>query len=493
MKKAAALITAILTIVLALSSCGLITFNGDDTQDSQTVTGTDSVTAEPDDGPRRVDGGAAEKKKEAEARVSALPSREFSKDTFTVTVSPGMTFAPASATDGYDEAIIARNGMVARKYSIAAVQVETPVDLMLSDSYSAYLAGQFYSDVMMIPQSAVGAFAEKGFLLNVHSLPFADYGKDWYDLAAMDQAAAGYGAYAVVGSATKDIGCYYCLYVNTALLESLGIEFPRTQVENGSWTWQTLLDGVRGAAAIDGGYRAIGAATAHDFVCAAYGSSGQNFMLTGLGKTPRVAFETQATQTVVDVIKALRGSDALLFDQYSEGGSAVADFRAGRALYLCARVSDMAEISTMGGDWCVLPMPKTDASLETYYSYCSPDAPVFVIGSGAQDQEDTIYALDAYGAASYEYLDRCYYDRLIRTALNNSRTLDMLDYVCGIKGGRGIYEFTVMFGVQYPQLAENTADALWELGASGTLADTAYASGFALNWRMNNAFPVVKP
>lgn len=490
MKKAAALILSAI-MIFSLASCSFIRINrkGDEGDDTGTEFVTEPVT-EPDT-VIRVPDGVDEAKREAQARVAALPDHEFSKDTFSVAVTPGIVFAPEHTADRYDDALNERCGIAGGRYGITFSQIETPLELMLSDSYSAYLSGSYYSDAMMIPQSALGEFTEKGHLLNIQSIPHFDVSADYFDRDAMAQAAAGYTNPAVIGSVTKDVSKYYCVYVNTSLIGDGEFDDIRTCVEDGSWTWQKLLEVKRAVSDINGGVGGLGASDLHGFTDTVYFSGGQNYFSCGFGKVPSVAFDTDLTVTAVEILKSLY-NDGVTFDSFSETGTALGDFIEGKLLFHIDTVSEMTAITEMGIDWCLLPIPKTDPEQTTYAARCSPDAPVMVIPSSGTDPDDVGAAVTALGAASYGYLDRCYYDRLITTSLNRSSTLDMFDYVCGIKGGRGVYDFTDMYASRFQIFDEDTSGALWELvTGGGTLGEKAAASRFDLNWRLANAFPVV--
>lgn len=454
---------------------------------------TDSDTASPPDetgdpGFIRVDSGAEEAKRYADSLLASLDDHAFTKEVFSVAVTPGVQIAPEDPVDGFEDALIARNASVTGRYGITVAQIETPIDLMLSDSYSAYLSGTFYADAMIIPQSAVGEFASKGFLMNAGSLPHIDYSKEYFDRRAMDQASAGYTSPVIAGAATKDIGSYYCLYVNTKAIGKQEADDLSALVRSGGWTWDALLGITRGYASVDGGLYAVGAASDGILVDTVYYSTGQNYLDAGPAKIPTVAFETDLTLKAIEILKSLGGTGTV-FDSGEE--SELDLFRNGNVLFHADTVSNMEAISHMGADWLPLPIPKTDAAADSYYSYCSSDAPVMVIPSGASDADDTAFAVEALNAASCGYLDRCYYDKLIRTSVNNSRSLDMLDYICGIKGGVGVYDFTRMYASVFPMLKDDTTGTVGELAEKGgDLATSAYKSRYDLNWRFVHVFPM---
>lgn len=487
------LLMTIIYAVFSLTSCSFITINRGQKEKENTPSESEKLTESLwPEGIGRAEDNYELWKAEAKARVSSLNYRAFEKNTFTVAVAPGFTFNPSSPSNNYEDALLERNAMVEEKYSIDLMQIETPADLMISEAYSAYLAGVYYADLMMIPAKELGAFAEKGFLLNVHSLPYIDYNKSYFDTRAMNQAAAGYNAYAVMGDMTRDIGSYYCLYVNTALFEKLGLEVPYSAVEDGSWTWDMLLTLTRQAATVDGGVLNIGAGTSSELVSVVMKSADQDYLKTGLGVTPQIAYGTEATVKAVDLLRGMQYSYKILFDQYSNTGSSLGDFRMGNLMFFAGKVSQMAEVAKMGGGWSVLPVPKFDVAAETYTTFLSPDAPVIVISASTPNPEDVASALTALNAASGKYLIEAYYDDLTVNAVNNSRTLDMLDYVCGVKGGRALTDFVYMFGTQYPELGQSTYGALWDhiCNGSGTVAEAAQSAHYILNWRMQNAFPV---
>jgi len=491
MKKITALIMIIAYCLFAFTACSFITFDG-----GADGTGSDETTTVPaviPEGLERVEYDLETPKAQAKERVSSLADYDFEKDTFSAAVVPGISFAPDDALDGYDDALVYRNQIVEEKYGISIGEFETPLELMLSDSYSAYLAGLYYSDIMIIPQSALGSFAEKGYLLNVYSIPYINYDKEYFYGADMAQAAAGYNSYAVIGDLTDDPTYYYCVYVNDALAQKLGAEIPYSSVEDGTWTWSKLIECARACADPDNGIRVIGAGSASELVCAVYKSSGSYFMNTGLGVTPTVGFNNESAQKTVDILRSLQRDDLLIFDNYNFKGSAEADFAAGRTLFYTDTVGNLNKADPLGSAWRVMPIPKLNDQQEDYCAYLSPDAPVVVTDAGNTYPEDTAYALDALFAASGEYLKIAYTDRVIRVAANGSETLDILDYVYGVKAGRAVYDFCDMFGGSYPALRTNTSEALWSLVVSdGTLSDTARSSSSALSWTMNNAFPVLK-
>ena len=72
-----------------------------------------------------------------------------------------------------------------------------------------------------------------------------------------------------------------------------------------------------------------------------------------------------------------------------------------------------------------------NAEQESYVTICSADASVLVVNAVGSDPEDAAYAITALNAAAYKYTRLCYGDRIVRTAANGQRTLEMVDYIFG--------------------------------------------------------------
>ena len=470
-------------LIIQLCSCSFITINHPDEETSDTAETTDGGRPDPASDAKKTARDAAA------ARVASLPEHTFSKDSFTVAVTPDENFIPDEPLDGYDDALVERAKIAGEKYGVDFGQFESPLELMISDSYSNYLSGIYYADAMLIPQNAVSEFVDKGHLLNSQSIPYIDYSSEWFDSDAMAQSNVGYTAPAIIGAATCDPGSYYCVYVNTALIGAAEFDAVCASVRAGEWTWQKLIDAERAARGVNGDIRPVGATDSSIFAASVYTSGGRSFLGARFGSLPYAAFNAENSAFAVNALQSLC-YDGAIFDATVPSGSALEEFRSGKCLFYVDTVENMSEVTKMGVDWCVLPMPKADAAQESYASCCSANAPVLVVNAVGSDPEDAAFALDALNAASYKYTDICYADRVIRTALNGERTLEMLDYVCGAKSGKGIYDLCEMYGARFPELLSSTRAALWTVSAGGgDINAAASAAQSVVDSRLRALYP----
>ncbi|MBR6515021.1 MAG: extracellular solute-binding protein [Clostridia bacterium] len=439
MKKLLVFVTALL-VCLSVTSCK--ENNTQPVPDDSTDSGVTQVTVDTD----------SMKKKAVEA-LNSIPSVDLG-DNFTIASTSGMVHVPTASDSNRNSILKLHNALFEKKYSTRLVQFEDNSDTVLRSAQVNMLAGVHYADLLSIPQKDLGSFAARGVLLKTQSVIGGDFNKAWYDTVMMSQAARGSESYGIYGEFNRDIRSYYCLYVNRDLLRSAGLSMPYDKVKEGSWTWDELIAMLR----INTDINANAGLAASDLgllTRTVYKSGGGSFTDTGYAKTPALAYNNERTAGIISLLRSI-GGQKTLYNDSAESGSARGDFMQGNALFYIGTVGEMEIITTMSPDWCILPLPKTVASNDTYYSYVSPDHAVITVYAGSTCK-DMAAALDGlYAAAMGGYLSDAYYYELIDTSIRDSSALDMMDYICGIKDGRPINDLTDV----YPDYRVYTVDAL---------------------------------
>lgn len=398
-------------------------------------------------------------KKEAVEALNSIPSVDLGGKSFTVASSAGMIYAPLSPDSNYKAVVAERNAMFEKKYSAGLVQFDDTTDAILHNAHVNLLSGLHYTDLISVSQKDIGSFAARGVLLKTQSVIGGDFTKKWYDTAMMAQAAYSSESYGIYGEFNRDIASYYCIYVNRDLLGAAGLEMPYGKVRDGSWTWDELIEMLRANSDING---AAGMASPNMGLLtkAVYKSGGNNFIDTGKGKAPALNYNNEKTAGVMSLLRRIGGYKTL-YNEKAETGSARSDFMQGKALFYIGTVGEMKLITTMSPDWCILPLPKTVASADTYYSYVSPDHAVITVYAGSQCK-DIAAALDGlYASSCGGYLSDAYYYELIDTSIRDSSALDMMDYICGIKGGKPINDFTDIYTGYQPHTVDAVAKAMY--------------------------------
>ena len=330
---------------------------------------------------------------------------------------------------------------------------------MLRTARLNLLSGVYYTDLFSIPQKDLGRFAAEGLLLRTTSLVGADFSAEWYDTTMMNEAAYSSESYGIYGDFNRDIASYYCLYVNRDLLAAAGLEMPYDKVRDGSWTWDELINMLRANTDING-TAGVSSPDMGLLTNAVYKSGGNSYVDTGVGRSPVLSFNNESTAGVMSLLRRI-GGHKTLYNYTAESGSARSDFIEGKSLFYIGTVGEMKIITTMTPDWCILPLPKTVASLDTYYSYVSPDHAVIAVyaGSHCGDMTEVIDAL--YASSTGGYLSDAYYYELIDTSIRDASALDMMDYICGLKGGKPINDFSDVYAEYQPYTVDAVAKAVY--------------------------------
>ena len=190
MKKRSMAQLAVL-LVLALSSCGIITINRPgQTTDSGGTTGTDitAPTWESKDYPTMPEedySGMAKKK------TDSLPAADLSGRSviFAAASETGDIFNAESET--YSQAALYRDSLVAGRYNAKVISLFSSASQLLSDAKAADKSGDYYADFAVIRSGDVPAYCSGGYLRNLKSLLFTELDDECYDSRATAQLTGG--------------------------------------------------------------------------------------------------------------------------------------------------------------------------------------------------------------------------------------------------------------------------------------------------------------
>ena len=401
------------------------------------------------------------KKQTSQNYLNQINNVDPEGDFFTVATT-GFDLKTDNDSVSYSNALSERCKIVEDKFGtrISELVCADP-DTMLSDLYTSYLSGVYYSDIMVIPVSAVADFAAKGMLMNVNSLPFADYSAPYFDPDAMEQFTVGKKVYAASGDFNRDIGSYYCLFVNRSILDECGIKMPFDSVIDGTWTWDKLYEMIVSVNGINKSVKGIAYPDENEFADIVFASSGAKYLADN-GNQPKASFADGSTADAVDAFRRIVKSG--LGNNVSSSSTKFTD---GDVLFFISTVDMIKQLSTTEISWCILPLPKLHESDETYFSRAASSYPVVTVPINNGYVEDTSYILSALNAASSGWLDDAYYDMLVEKYARDAYALNMLDYVCGIKAGRLSFDLAKTMSYRNGDIGAGTYGVIRDSGNFG--------------------------
>ncbi|MBQ7501010.1 MAG: extracellular solute-binding protein [Clostridia bacterium] len=432
-------------------------------------TTTKEPAKEKDQGYSIIEPETEKKKKISLEYLAGIPDAKPEGDFFTVATA-GFDLKNDSDSVSYSNALDERNKMVEEKFGTQLTELKCKdPETMLADLYTSYLSGVYYSDIMVIPVSSVADFAAKGMLMNVNSLPYADYAMEYFDAETMKEFKIGRKVYAVSGAFNKDIGSYECLFINRTILENCGMDVPYASVADGSWTWDKLYEIMTSVNAAQPGISGLGYTNESEFADMVFASSGAKY-LTDTDDLPKASFDRDISSEPISLFGKLVKS-GLCFSSESSGK----ELAGSDVLFFVSTVDKIRDFAESETSWCILPVPKVNASQTTYCSRVSGKHPVVTIPVNNSYVEDTSYILSALNAASYGWFDDVYYEKLIEKYIRDGDALNMLDYICGAKGGNVSFDLAKTMSYRNREIGEYTYGVIRDSGNFGGF-DGRYSS-----------------
>jgi hypothetical protein len=308
--------------------------------------------------------------------------------------------------------------MVKAKYNVRLIVTKDTNEVILRQIADAEKSGNFYSDFAVIAGTDMGDYLTADYLMNLNTLPFADYEADYYDRAAMEQLTLNGVVYGAVGDATKPYENHVCLYVNKTYVAP-----DYDAVRQGAFTWDTFLASLETLP--EGVVGAISSFDAVDTAAFSYVAGGRHFLNENESHKLSVACTDPVSQALADRIDALFDRDGGL---EREDEDPFALFASGEAAYAFATLGHMPRLANIGFTWEVLPLPKRTEE----FPYATPmtgDSPVIVALATSPNIDRMGYILDAVNAASGDYFYDEQYDNAFDTLVTGMHTLDMIDLV----------------------------------------------------------------
>jgi len=463
--------------------------SGSDTSDVTTVTETTRTPSKPVE--------TTDYRPISEDLLAKLPEWDFDGIAVSIVTSDPENFSPSDTDDVVYNARIERNRMVEQKYNTMVMVTAADVTTIHTELKAAVKAGDYYADIVAIPQNYIGRFQAEGLLMNLRSLPFTDFSAPYYNSDAMTQLTAGHAIYGAVGAFNENLDYLYGLFFNRDMAKKLGYD-PYDLVYGGNWDFDTFRRMAKDAAALGSGTKGHGASVdINTYESILFAASGVDFFDCAWGKVPTLDYASDrvaadATDNAVRAIRALFGDGSEFTDSngsYTFDGAFDA-FYAGELLFYTDRIYFTSWIADMKDNWGMLPFPDLGNG---YHTFADTSFPVVCVPYGSSNVELTGLFLEAANAASYGWLDDVYYENLQMNIVRDGDTLNMLDIICGRRSGEVLFSFAYMFGSQYSEVANATYGALYSaIGENYSMSSYQEAHEAAVKRKLDRAFVMIQ-
>ncbi len=404
-KTAAALLIIAIISSLLLSSCGIITINGNEpprtdapeTTSSPKITDTDPPLPDtaPHPSPEIPD---PEKwnirKNEADSLLNGQINIDYSGKSIYLIDATGTFSDPMIENNIYSEARYESNKNLEKKYGFNLTIAPANGEILLDEFKATVNSGNTYCDILSVSLIDTAKYIDSGLIQNLRKLPFFEDSGD-YSISSFDSSrgmkntlyfSVGYGTLA-----PKDM---QCIYFNRTVMKNAGIDLY-SEISAGSFTAERLYE--------------IMTATSSKNVNA----SDFDPMLTSITLSPTKFFDTgykKQFDMKIDTFKTA-ASDASVFYKLltqnslalAEGETAESAFEAGKAAFYFGTLDEIEKMSERKVLFGLAPMPKYSAESE-YQTPVSPYTAALMITSNTEKSEMCSIALSSIHAASYKWM-----------------------------------------------------------------------------------------
>ncbi|MBO5273835.1 MAG: hypothetical protein J6I45_04390 [Clostridia bacterium] len=471
-----ALLPLLLTLLLLLSSCGIVIINDKDSETTVAETipdplRTEETTAappetEPSDTTADTTGTAEtlpgveytpipsyDYRADAKVMLDGLPEKDLEGFAVNIFATSADSYIPGDADNEINDARLERNLMFEERYNTKVMCTTYPLETLIEQTRMAILTDTYYCDLLSIPLYSLGSFAASDSLLNLRSLPYVDFDAPYFNQDAINAATAGNYIYAALGDANLNENFMYCVYFNRGKAERLGIKNLYKLAESGDWTWDKLAEYAKLSASVNGSLGFDSTLGRNGMIDALFTSTGTQMTVTQKDARPTLNTDTakfgEITQKIKSFLTAENGYTA-------DPGNALGNFYGGKALFFIERLTVAPWINDMRDNWGILPLPKYDSAQAEYSTYMDPAQPVFAVLANNADIAMTAHILMGYNAASYGFIADEYRNTLMYRTLRDNNSVNMLDYITA----NPYFDFANMFGNMHQQVSSATVQAI---------------------------------
>ncbi|NLE12436.1 MAG: hypothetical protein GX628_02030 [Clostridiales bacterium] len=493
-KLTALLLLLALTVGAALTACGGDTSSGSssDTGEAAAETTVDEETSpfEPD----------------------SLPSDlNFDGATFTTMYRAEEVdeyFMAEQSGDIVDDAVYRSNRNVEERLNVklaVKTQIGNPNDeraKFINTVTSTVLAGDDEFQAVGMLTYNMPTLVQNGVTLNLNTLPHIDFDKPWWVSDLTTLGSIDDKLYIVSGDISLSlVKKTLCLFFNSDLCSSLGIDSPYDSVLDGSWTKERMeADAKKGYVDLNGngegdfddqyGYMVYDSNHFNMYIGAF------DLMVTDVDSNgyPVPAFGSEKVVNAVEyIVGLLWDNEGIGFNNLSDAGADLSKheavrniFTSGRLLFISAEFFNSDFYRDMEQEYGVLPAPKWDDKQDGYYTVARNVYSSFIVPITIQDAEMTGAVLEAIASENYRTLSPVYFESALKVKYSRDlQSAQMYDLIKeGMKFNFG-YTYHIIVG-----LTDSLRDAI--NGKKTDWASTYAAKEAAAQARIDAFVEIVK-
>ncbi len=425
------IIAFILALTFLASSAVLLSSCNKDGS-TQTGDGTQTVTTTPEDVPDTPELGGNYDGYEFHILISSRSTRtpiDFLEDTTSDATPMG-------------SAIVARTLAMEEKYGVKIV-----IEKDLKESHAAvqkmeqqYTAQTNAYDMGVINTYAAAPIATNGHLYDLHSIPYLDLSKEWWDQTVVSDLTMQGSMFYVCGDITTTVDDYmYCTIFNKSLYREHvtdGTDVYKL-VQEGKWTLDELARLTKlvqideDGNGIMNGKDTFGLMTWNDELYASIQASGGRIAQVNDNGQIELCLYNQKNQAVMEKYMEIHTAPSTINFQKSSQMAGVAwpnVFSNDQAMFFMTILNEVSRFRDMTTDYGILPNPRYTEDQERWYCTFSAGLASFVCVPAYQENiERTGDIIECLGYEAVGTIKNGYYEKTLKgTHVRDDDSIDSL-------------------------------------------------------------------
>jgi len=449
MKKFLCIITVILTVSLCAVSCG----NDKVHPDSVTTSPADSISE------------ASEAETETVIQATDYYPQDLDYEGSDVLLfgwkgTSGTEFYVENQDgDVVNDAIFERNKTIEEELNIKLNFTLIPGDNANMKSWLAtvtniLLAGDDSIDIIGAYSKSVATLAYSRLLTDLNSLDYLCFDKPWWSQSIINETTVDGKLYFASGDiSTNAIHSLFGVFFNKTMINDFGIENPYDVVRNGKWTYDKahemtadLYSDINGDGKKDVSDR-FGFVTRSVTTDAFLFSGGARYTKIGSDGIPEIAFDEhgERIQSILDKLVGLfKTNEWIIVPDNLELADLHKIFTESRSPFFMSEVmfaSDSLRYSDI--DYGILPVPKSNETVDDYYSATKHTYSLYAIPLVAPDPDMSAAVMECFAVEGHFNVSPALFETALKVKYaSDEDASEMYDII----RRNAVYDFGRIFG-----------------------------------------------
>jgi len=358
---------------------------------------------------------------------------------------PRDIYAETENGDLLNDAVYKRNTIIEEKYNITITETRVLRSAFNTRLRNAVNSGDNDFDAAMPYLQEVVSYAQQGWLTDLHSIPYMDLSKPWWNQSCVSQMSVGGHLYFVQSDITViDNDAMEAMVFNKDIIQQNELASPYELVNEGKWTLDKLIEmsknvsaDLNGDGVMDLKDDRFGLVVQRTSFLSFYAAAGGTIVEKDRDDLPYINFSNEKNYSLLTKLTEMMQDKQNVVDLHRyEGKFAIYDeqakmFSEGRGLFMWLRMRVVENLRNMDADFGIIPMPKSDEFQKNYIGRMNHNvSTVLTVTKTHDNPERTGIILEALACESKYTLQPAYYELNLKTKFaRDSESEAMLDII----------------------------------------------------------------